>query len=104
MAPVRSLGHDLQPAADLLFVVIGKCIKKIQALGDKQADYFIISFGVAHVKDEWLQCTDRWSDIGERHDFNGQIDSYPRFLDFAMWSRKALLNIHARPLSCAQGE
>lgn len=50
--------------------------------------------------DECLQCKGLWFDKGELQEFKDKIDPDLRFLDFEIWSRKALFNVSERPLAC----
>jgi Zn-finger nucleic acid-binding protein len=50
--------------------------------------------------DECLQCKGLWFDKGELEEFKDEVDPDLRFLDFEIWSRKALFNINEESLAC----
>ena len=50
--------------------------------------------------DECPQCRGLWFDKGELEAFKDEVDPDLRFLDFEIWSPKALFNFNEQPLTC----
>jgi Zn-finger nucleic acid-binding protein len=50
--------------------------------------------------DECPRCRGLWFDKGELEAFKDEVDPDLRFLDFKIWSPKALFNFYEEPLAC----
>jgi len=50
--------------------------------------------------DECPHCRGIWFDKGELEEVKDDVDPDLRFLNFNIWSRKALFNVHDMPLTC----
>jgi len=54
--------------------------------------------------DECPHCRGIWFDKGELEEAKNEVDPDLHFLDFKIWSRKALFSVSDMPLTCRDAE